>query len=333
MDQTSHTNVSTVKGRYWLRNNTYSLNIMTHTPAHSHESQHERPGHGPAPEHDTGLAELLDLDAVLGAPVLAVALDAASEALGSEPRTIVDLGAGTGTGSLALAAHFPHARIHSLDASSAMLDCLRVAVAAAEFGNRVEPHLIDLDGDWPAVLTGSVDLAWAALSLHHVTSPERVLQQVMESLRPGGVFVVMEMTGTTTFDPDDLGTGNNKLGERLVAALAARGYPVTAEWTAALAAAGFSPVQRFDTALTASALTAEGAHYLELNLSRNRGMLGGDEDAESHGHESYGADGHTAGGLNVDDLTDLDTVIDNLKAGTSKLEFSSSRAIWVAVRP
>lgn len=292
---------------------------MTRTSTHAHQPHHDRPGHGVAPEHDTGLAELLDLDAVLGAPVLAVALDAASDVLGSEPRIIVDLGAGTGTGSLALATRFTGARIHSLDASSAMLDHLREAAITAGFADRIEAHLIDLDGDWPAVVPGGIDLAWAALSLHHVTSPEKVLQQVIQLLRPGGVLVVMEMTGVTAFDPDDLGTGNKNLAGRLVTALAERGYPVTGEWTQALANAGFSPVQRIDTALTASAHTQEGAHYLEVNLSRNLGMLGaGGENTET---------------LSTEDLAALDLAVADLKSGASNLKFSSGRAIWIAVRP
>lgn len=306
---------------------------MTHNHADSHHDHHDRPGHGPAPEDDTGLAELLDLDAVIGAPVLAKALDAASDALGSDPRVIVDLGAGTGTGTLALASRFTGARIHSLDASSAMLDRLRSATAAAGVNDRVEPHLIDLDGDWPAALPDDVDVAWAALSLHHVSSPERVLQQIMQTLRPGGVLVVIEMTRATTFAPDDLGTGNRNLADRLVAALAAQGYPVTGEWTAALADAGFSPVKRIDTALTASGRTAEGASYLGLNLSRNRGRLGGEEDAESHGHERSGTVGHATDRLSIEDLAALDAAIAELNARTSKLEFSSGRTIWIAARP
>ncbi len=305
--------------------------------------RHRVPGHGPASEDDMGLAELLDLDAVVGAPVLATALDAASEALGTEPRTVVDLGAGTGTGSLALAARYPNARIHSLDASLAMLDRLRAAAARAGVGDRVEPHRTDLDGDWPAVLPGSVDLAWAAKSLHHVTSPARVLKQVIEVLRPGGVLVVIEMTRTTTFTPDDLGTGSKSLAHRFVAALAASGYPVTGEWTSELAAAGFTPVKRIDTALTASTGTAEGMHYLELSLSRHRGMLGGDGDA-GDADVGLGDAGDADAGfadagfgddpmLGTDDLAALDTAITDLKAGTSKLEFSSGRAIWIAVRP
>jgi len=285
---------------------------MTPTHADEHHRHHSRPGHGPAPEHDTGLAELLDLDAALGAPVLAVALDAASAALGTAPRSIVDLGAGTGTGTLALATRFPDARIHSLDASLGMLDRLRAAATAAEVADRVETHLVDLDGDWPAVLPSAADLAWAALSLHHVTDPAHVLRQAFGALRPGGVLVVTEMTGVTTYDPADLGTGRDGLGELLVGVLAAHGYPVTAEWTAALTAAGFAPVERRETAFTASDRTTDGARYLALQLTLSRARLTQD--------------------LPADDLAALDAAIAALEAGTSKIALTSGRAFWIAVR-
>ncbi len=294
----------------------YSLNSMTQHSQHPHGTRHargDRPGHGPASDHDTGLAELLDLDAELGATVLAEALDAASAALGTAPHVVVDLGAGTGTGTLALATRFADARVHSLDASPAMLDRLRAATAVGELADRVDPHLVDLDGDWPAALPGHVDLAWAALSLHHVTEPNDFLRQVFDVLRPGGVLVVTEFSGETTFAPADLGTNREGLGPRLVAALAERGYPVTGEWTSALSAAGFAPVQRLAAELTASGLTAQGARYLSLHLRRNRELLADELDRE--------------------DMASLDAAIAQLEAGTSPLEFSSGRTIWIAVRP
>lgn len=286
---------------------------MTHTHSPAHHLPDDRPGHGPAPEHDTGLAEILDLDAALGAPALAAALNAATNALGGTPHTIIDLGAGTGTGSIALATRFPRARVHGLDASPSMLDRLRAAAAARKVADRVETHLVDLDGDWPSALPGSVDLAWAALSLHHVTDPAQVLRQVFGVLRPGGVLIVTEFTGATTYDPDDLGTSSHGLGKRIVKALAAHGYPVSAEWTTALTAAGFSPVERLETALTASASTADGARYLQLQLTRNQAILADD--------------------LGANDRAGLEAAIAALTAGTSELGFSSGRAVWVAVRP
>lgn len=294
------------------------MESMTHNHT-AHPSDHARPGHGPAPEDDSVLPELLDLDAALGGPVLAAALDAAAQALSAPTRTaaptrtVVDLGAGTGTGTLALATRFPDARIHSLDASPQMLERLTASAMTAGIADRVQSHRVDLDGDWPAFVPHGVDLAWAALSLHHVTHPERVLRQVFEALRPGGVLIVTEFTDVTTYHPADLGTGRDGLGDRVVSALAAHGYPVTAEWTAALTAVGFSPVERTATALTASAATADGARYLELHLTRNRDFLSTD--------------------LSAEDLTALDTAIAALQAGPSELQCSSGRAFWAAVRP
>jgi SAM-dependent methyltransferase len=286
---------------------------MTHAEHSPHHSHPDRPGHGPAPANNAEFAEILDLDAALGAGVLSQAMDAASHALGTEPSVIVDLGAGTGTGTLALVRRFPDSRVHSIDASPGMLDRLHRAAAVAGVAARVDAHPTDLDGDWPAVVPAGVDLAWAALSLHHVSDPDRVLRQAFHTLRPGGVLVVIEMTGATSYEPADLGTHRAGLGERIVSALAAHGYPVTADWTAALGSAGFAPVSRVEADLTASAGTTEGARYLGLQFALNRARL--------------------SEGLAVDDVAALDTVIEALAAGGSDLTLASGRVIWSAVRP
>jgi SAM-dependent methyltransferase len=286
---------------------------MSHSHTPEHPIEPTRPGHGPASDHDTGLAELLDLDAALGAPVLDSALDDAAQALGRPPRAVVDLGAGTGTGTFAIARRFPEATVHSLDASPRMVEILGAGAAERGLGDRVTPHLVDLDGDWPSVLPGGVDLAWAALSLHHVTDPVEVLRQALGLLRPGGALVVIEMTRSTVHSPADLGTGIEGLGERLVAALAGEGYPVTGEWSRALEAAGFTRVVRRETSFTASADTAAGARYLELQLMRNRDIV--------------------AQALSPADLGGLDAAIAALAAGDSGLRLAAGRAIWVGVRP
>lgn len=295
-----------------------SLIFMTEPPGAVHHGHHphphrHRPGHGPAPEDDTDLARLLDLDGTLGASVLTTALTAAADAMKTPPHTIADLGAGTGTGTLALAAHFPLAKVLSLDSSPTMIHRLRTAATAGGVADRVETRLNDLDGDWPAALPGRLDLVWAALSLHHVGDPARTLRQVFEALRPGGALVVMEMTGTSSYHPTDMGTSNSGLGPRLVQALAGRGYPTMGEWTTALHAAGFSPVERIEAPFNASADTPLGAQYLELHLTLNRDMVAED--------------------LSIADLAALDSVIAALHGEKSSLEYTSGRVIWIAVRP
>ncbi|MDJ0379017.1 methyltransferase [Cryobacterium sp. PH31-L1] len=286
---------------------------MTHTHSSHDLSNHERLGHGILPEHDSVLPELLALDAALGAPMLATALDAAGALLEAEPLRVIDLGAGTGTGTIALATRFPNARIHSLDASFQMLERLIATAEAAGVADQVGTHLVDLDGDWSDIVPPGVDLAWAALSLHHMTDPEEVLRQVFEVLRPGGVLVVTEFTDVTTYDPADLGTGRNGLGARVVNELAAHGYPATAEWTTVLETAGFAAVERTASALTASALTPDGARYLEVLLARHRALI--------------------SENLSREDLAALDDAIATLCVGTSRLQMTSGRAFWTAIRP
>jgi SAM-dependent methyltransferase len=289
------------------------ISIPGHHLPHVHHLSPGRAGHGPAPEHDADLAELLDLDAILGAAVLAQALSAAEVALGAPPARVVDLGAGTGTGTVAIATRFIGARIHSIDASPAMLHRLQLAAGAAAVSDRVETHCVDLDGDWPAVLPGSVDTVWAALSLHHVTDPAHVLSQAFETLRPGGVMVVTEFTDATNYEPSDLETGRAGLGPRVVSALAAHGYPVGAEWTTVLAVAGFAPIVRFEATFMASAEAESGARYLALQLAMNRSVV--------------------ADSLPAEDLVALDSVAAALGSGASTVSVTSGRFIWVATRP
>ncbi|SMQ68356.1 class I SAM-dependent methyltransferase [Agreia sp. VKM Ac-1783] len=286
---------------------------MTHASHALHHSHPDRAKHGQAPEHHAELEEVLDLDARLGASVLSQAMDDAVQALATEPREIVDLGAGTGTGTVALAHRFGRARVHSIDASVGMLDRVREAAREAGVAERVQPHLADLDGEWTADLPDGIDMAWAALSLHHVEDPPRLLRQLFESLRPGGVLVVIEMTGETSYEPADLGTRRARLGNRIVDTLAARGYPVTADWTDALTSAGFAPVRRRETSVTASTETRDGSRYLEVQLAFNRALL--------------------AEGMDSDDLDAVDEVITQLGGGYSPLAVASGRVIWVAVRP
>ncbi len=238
------------------------------------------------------------------------ALDRAASALDRPVRTVLDLGSGTGAGAVALARRFREAQVHCLDLSAELLDRLTDAAAVAGVADRVHTHLVDLDEDWTSLVPAGVDLVWASLSLHHVSDPALVLRRVLSALRPGGVLVVTEMSGSIEFTPDDLGTGREGLAARVVDGLAALNYPSTADWTAPLAEAGFARVQRELTKLTVAADTEQGAAYLAMQMSAWQNNL--------------------AQRMSSEDLVALRAAEREIRSGSSPVTQTSGRAVWVA---
>jgi len=281
------------------------------SPFSSHHNVSHRENH--APHLSPGFADHLDLEAAISGSMTEEALNAATAALDAEPTRIVDLGAGTGAGTLALAERFPSAHVDSLDISTDLLSKLDKAATSAGVTDRVDTHLVDLDGDWSRVVPPQVDLIWASMSLHHVQNPDQVLRRAFTALRPGGALVVSEMTGALSYEPEDLNSGVAGLGGRVIAALHAAGYPATADWSRELADAGFTSVRRHEHTVTVVGEDADGARYL-------RGQLQAWED-------------RLAADLTQTERAGLDSATIELGAGTSPIVHTSGRAIWVAVRP
>lgn len=276
-------------------------------------TRHEQgPDRAPWRTLPEGMADYLDLEARLAAPIRKIALDRVALALDAVPSQILDLGSGTGADAVELARRFPSARAHALDVSAELLD--RTASAAAEAGvsQRVEGHLLDLNHDWTADIPAGVDVAWAALSLHHVADPTEVLRRVFATLRPGGVFVLIELTGRARFEPEHLGIKHAGLEDRIVHALSQSSH-ARADWSDLLTKAGFEALEVRECDFTARADTVDGARYMKQQLRAQRERL--------------------AQELTGDELVDLDTVIDGLQSGTSPLSFVSGRAVWIGVRP
>jgi SAM-dependent methyltransferase len=209
---------------------------MPHHDAHARHST----GH----DHDThsrGLPDLLDLDAqVLGAYLPAVTAWTAEHA--TDVQTVLDLGAGTGVGSVALAERFPEAQVIALERSPLMIDRLTATSRAHGLTGRLQVVPADLDEDWPDL--GPADLIWAASSLHEVADPARVLRAVHDALRPGGVSVIIEMVALPGLLPDDVGSGRPGLEARCHAALASAGWNGYPDWAPALEAAGLDVVEQ-----------------------------------------------------------------------------------------
>ncbi len=159
-----------------------------------------------AHDHDhAALAHLLDLDAeVLAETLHAIRRDVA-RLVDAPVRSLLDLGAGTGTGTFGLLQHFTGAHAVAVDSSEEML--ARLGRRAEELGlaDRVSLVRADLDEAVPDV--EPVDLAWAAASLHHLADPDRTLAQLVSVIRPGGLLVAVELAGFSRFVPDEASGG------------------------------------------------------------------------------------------------------------------------------
>ena len=215
------------------------MNDARHDDAHGH-------AHAEAHHHDgseTAFAELLDLDAAVLHSYWTDALSWVRHAAsGSGSRRILDVGAGTGTGAIALAQLFTDAEVIAVNASEQLLERIRGKAQDQGLAERVRTVRADLDEDWPAL--GPIDVTWASMSLHHLADPDRVLADIFAATRPGGLLAVAEFTESLRFLPDDLGFGRPGLEARCLAALAierAHSLPeLGADWAARLRAAGFT---------------------------------------------------------------------------------------------
>ncbi|WP_084479166.1 class I SAM-dependent methyltransferase [Nocardia jejuensis] len=217
-----------------------------HGHGHGHGTDHGHgAGHAHGANHDhahavEGQAEILDLDAEVLAGQLAEIT--AWLPLASAPRHIVDLGSGTGTGTFALLARFPDARVTAVDASAEHLRRLSARAEASGLADRVRTVRADLDGEWPDL--GAPDLVWASASMHHMADPDRALRKVRDLLTPGGLFAVVELAGFPRFLPPDAPAESPGLEDRLHAdsdAFHAEHVPHRgADWGPMLTAAGFT---------------------------------------------------------------------------------------------
>lgn len=103
---------------------------------------------------------------------------------------VLDLGAGTGLFSAMVLGRLPHARLHLVDVSDAMLAQARQRFAGAA-GSNVSFEMRDYT---QGSLGGPWDLVISALSIHHLDDGAKrsLFARVFEALRPAGLFVNAE---------------------------------------------------------------------------------------------------------------------------------------------
>ncbi|MFF3200807.1 class I SAM-dependent methyltransferase [Streptomyces sp. NPDC002962] len=293
----------------------------THAAAHplhereqvnEHEHEHEH-------QHDAGdQSEILDLDAeVLAEHIASIT---AWLPVRTSPSRVVDLGCGTGAGTLALLERFPGAEVTAVDVSDTHLHRLREKAVAAGAADRVRIVRADLDAPaWPAL--GTPDLVWASASLHHMAEPGRALRQVHDLLAPGGLFAVVELAGFPRFLPESAPEDAPGLEERCHAALdrhhaehlSHRG----ADWGTELAKAGF---------------TVEGERTLTVDIGPARTDAVGRYALTSLRRMRAGV----ASALTAEDLTALDRLLDTDGphgiVHRTDLGVRTERTVWAARR-
>ncbi|HEV7711520.1 MAG TPA: class I SAM-dependent methyltransferase [Asanoa sp.] len=215
------------------------------------------------------MIEMLDLDAEVLHDYHRDLIGWVGREAADRPR-IVDLGAGSGTGSVALARELPESDVIAVDVSPDMLAHLRDRADAAGLGDRVRTIEADLDQPWPDF--GPIDVIWAASSMHHMADPGQALASAHAALRPGGLLVIAELDAFPLFL---VGTADEGLEERAHAEMARRrheaGLHMHENWRDRIAHAGFGEVteRRFDIDLRPP-LPAAAARYAELCLLRTR---------------------------------------------------------------
>ena len=280
---------------------------------HRHHARHD---HAHA-THQDHLSELLDLDAEVLADTAREIHDEIERLADGPIRTIIDIGAGTGTGTIGLLRRFTDAHAVAIDASEEMLG--HVADRAAELGlaDRVTTQRADLDTGVPAMTP--VDLAWASASLHHLAAPDRTLRELVDVIRPGGLLAVVELTGFPRFIADGTpGADAEARVHDLLAADRATDMPAMgADWGVQLEQAG---------------LVVETRRAIEIDLAPPLPPAAGRYAAATLTRTAQAV----ADRLDPADRATLGTLLDGGPHDVrrrSDLRVTTTRWLWVARRP
>ncbi|GGO21939.1 class I SAM-dependent methyltransferase [Micromonospora parathelypteridis] len=256
------------------------------------------------------LIELLDLDVEVLHAYHRDLIGWVGREAADSPR-IVDLGAGSGTGSLALARDLPGSQITAVDVSPEMLAHLRGRADAARVGDRICTIEADLDRSWPDL--GPVDVVWAASAMHHMADPGQALASAFDALRPDGLLVIAELDSFPRFL---VGTEHEDVEQRAHAEMAKRrqeaGLHMHENWGDRITHAGFTGVTERHFAIDLRPpLPPATERYAEVSIRRMR----------------HGLDGR----LSSSDLTALEKAAAGL-AGRDDLSVRTERTVWLARR-
>jgi ubiquinone/menaquinone biosynthesis C-methylase UbiE len=115
-------------------------------------------------------------------------LSVACERLEAEPRSILELGTGTGAGAIMLARRYPDARIRAVDLSAAMIEAARKKIPE-DLTERIELEVGD---------AASLPYSDETFDLVAQLNLPVYLEQAARVLRPGGYLIVGSSLGSST---------------------------------------------------------------------------------------------------------------------------------------
>jgi len=116
----------------------------------------------------------------------------AKKAAGIHPgaKRILDIGAGSGLLTIALAKAFPGAQITGIDISEEMLKMARQNAAAAGFADRV--NFLQAPAENLPFKDGYFNLTASNASLHLWKDPPKVIDEIARVTAPGGHFILWD---------------------------------------------------------------------------------------------------------------------------------------------
>jgi len=104
-------------------------------------------------------------------------------------EVVADIGAGTGYFSLRIAEKVPEGRVYAVDVQSEMLELLEQRIGEQGIEN-VVPVLGTPTR--PNLPPSSIDVALMVDAYHEFSHPREMMEEIVESLKPGGRVVVVE---------------------------------------------------------------------------------------------------------------------------------------------
>jgi 2-polyprenyl-3-methyl-5-hydroxy-6-metoxy-1,4-benzoquinol methylase len=114
----------------------------------------------------------------------------------TEGVEVADLGCGQGKGLINLAQAFPASRYTGYDVSELVITQARQAAEAAGVAERVTFVHQPIAGALPAIY----DVIMTFNVVHHAAYPVQFLRSIRQSLRPGGIYLCLDLEGVEHLD-------------------------------------------------------------------------------------------------------------------------------------